>query len=115
MKQRREEVCGRAISSEVRRRGARLERDKVYIIAMHEEQDILKAEMGRDGEPPREIRGGPFAVVDGMSTRRVGGKRRLGSRQTGAGARELRQRGDRTKTRMWDLFAGGGNTLTQSV
>ncbi len=52
MKQRREEVCGRAISSEVRRRGARLKRDKVYIIAMHEEQDILKAEMGRDGEPP---------------------------------------------------------------
>ncbi len=36
--------------------------------------------------------GGPLAVVDGVGARRVGGKGRLGSLKTGAGAREHRQR-----------------------
>ena len=57
MRKRRKELSDRAIGSEVRRRCARLKRDKVNIIKVKNNQDIFKSKMRGDGESSCEVRG----------------------------------------------------------
>jgi hypothetical protein len=52
MRERRKELCDRAVSSEIRRRGARHKRDKVYIVEMNDKQDIFVSKMREDGNHP---------------------------------------------------------------
>ena len=56
-KKRRKELCDRAIGSEIRRRGARLKRDKVNVVEMKNKQDIFVPKMRGDGESSCEVRG----------------------------------------------------------
>jgi hypothetical protein len=57
MRKRRKELCDRAIGSEVRRRGARLKRDKVNVVEMKNNQDIFVPKMRGDGESSCEVCG----------------------------------------------------------
>ena len=57
MRKRSKELCDRAIGSEIRRRGARLKRDKVNVVEMKNKQDISVPKMRGDGESSCEVRG----------------------------------------------------------
>jgi hypothetical protein len=115
MRQRREELGGRAIGSHIRGRGAGFKGNKVDVIKEDEEQDILIAKMGWDGKPSGEVGSRPFTAMDGAGTGGEGGKGRLKVRKTSADARENSQRSDRAKTRRRDGLSGRGNSLSQGV
>jgi hypothetical protein len=55
MGQRREELGGRAIGSHIRGSSARLKGDKVNIIIVDKEQDVLISKVGWDGKPSGEV------------------------------------------------------------
>ena len=65
MEKRRKELCDRAISSEIRRRCARLKRDKVNVVAVKNKQAIFIPKVRGDGETSCEVRGGPLAMMNG--------------------------------------------------
>ena len=67
MGQRREELGGRAIGSYIRSSSARLKGDKVDIIMVNKEQEILIAKVGWDGKPSGEVGSRPLTAVDGAS------------------------------------------------
>jgi hypothetical protein len=115
MGQRREELGGRAIGSHIRSSSARLEGDKVDIIMVNKEQEILIAKVGWDGKPSGEVGSRPLTAMDGVSARGRGGKGRLEVGKTRADAREHRHVSDRAKTRGRDGFAGRGNPFSQGV
>jgi len=57
MRKRRKELSDRAIGSEIRRRGARLKRDKVNVIEVQNNQDIFIPKMRGDGKSFCEVCG----------------------------------------------------------
>ena len=57
MRKRRKELGDRAIGSEIRRRGARLKRDKVNVIEVQNNQDIFVPKMRGDGKSSCEVCG----------------------------------------------------------
>jgi hypothetical protein len=115
MRQRREELGGRAIGSDIRGRGAGFKGNKVDIIKVYKEQNILIAKMGWDGKPSGEVGSRPLTAMDGAGTGGGGGEGRLEVCKTRANARENSQRSDRAKTRGRDGLAGRGNALSQGV
>ena len=115
MRERRKELCDRAISSEIRRRGTRHEGDKVDIIEVNNDQDIFVTKMRGDGEPSREVCGGPRTTMNSSGARGVNGKGRLDGLKTGASARDQRRGNNRTKTRRRDCLACRGNALSQGI
>jgi hypothetical protein len=115
MGQRREELGGRAIGSHIRGSSARLKGDKVDIIIVDKEQDVLIAKVGWDGKPSGEVGSRPLTAMDGAGTGGGGGEGRLEVCKPRANARENSQRSDRAKTRGRDGLAGRGNALSQGV
>jgi hypothetical protein len=115
MGQRREELGGRAIGSHIGGSGARLKGNKVDIIIVDKEQDVLIAKVGWDGKPSGEVGRRPLTAMDGAGTGGGGGKGRLEVRKARADARENGQRSDRAKTRGRDGLSGRGNSLSQGV
>ncbi len=90
--------------------------NKVDIIKVYKEQDILIANMGWDGKPSGEVGSRPLTAMDGAGTGGGGGEGRLEVCKTRANARENSQRSDRAKTRgRRDGLAGRGNALSQGV
>ena len=115
MGQRREELGGRAIGSHIRGSSARLKGNKVDIVIVDKEQDVLIAQVGWDGKPSGEVGSRPLTAMDGAGTGGGGGKGRLEVRKTRADARENSQTSDRAKTRGRDGLSGRGNSLSQGV
>ena len=115
MRQRREKLGGRAISSHIRGRGARFEGNKVDVVKVDKKQDIFIAKMGWDGKPSGEVGSRPLTAMDGAGTGGGGGKGRLEVRKARADARENIQRSDRAKTRRGDGLSDRGNSLSQGV
>ena len=74
MRKRRKELGDRAIGSEIRRRGARLKRDKVNVIEVQNNQDIFVPKMRGDGKSPCEVCGGPLTMMNGASARSISSK-----------------------------------------
>ena len=115
MGERRKELGGRAIGSNIRGSSAGFKGNKMDIIAVNKEQNILVAKVGWDGKPSGEVGSRPLTVMNGVSARGRGGKGRLEVCKTRADAREHRPGSDRAKTRRRDGFAGRGNPLSQGV
>jgi hypothetical protein len=101
----------------IRGRGAGFKGNKVNVIKVDKEQDILIAiaKMGWDGKPSGEVGSRPLTAMDGAGTGGGGGKGRLEVRNTRADARENSQRSERAKTRRRDGLSGRGNPLSQGV
>ena len=115
MGERRKELGGRAIGSNIRGSSAGFKGNKVDVVMMHKEQDVFIAKVGWDGKPSGEVGSRPLTAMDGASFGEGGGKGRLEVCKTRAGAREHRQGINRAKTRGRDGFAGRGNPLSQGV
>ncbi len=96
MGKRRKGLCDRAIGREIRRRCARLKRDKVNVVEVKNKQDIFVTKVRGDWETSCEVRGGPLAVVNGAGAGGVSGKGRLEGLNAGAGVRENRHVRHRT-------------------
>ena len=77
MGQRREEFGGRAIGSHIRGSSARFKWNKVNVVEMDKEQDVLIAKVGWDGKPSGEVGSRPLTAMDGAGTGGGGGKGRL--------------------------------------
>jgi hypothetical protein len=115
MGQRREELGGRAIGSHIGGGSAGFKGNKVDVVEVNKEQDILIAKVGWDGKPSGEVGSRPLTAMNGVSARGRGGKGRLEVGKTRADAREHRHGSDRAKTRGRDGFAGRGNPFSQGV
>ncbi len=84
-----------AISSHVRSSSAGFKGNKVNVVEVDEEQDVLKAKVGGDGKLACEVSSRPLTAMDGAGTGGESGKGRLDVHKTGGsnsvGERELRR------------------------
>ena len=115
MGERRKELGGRAIGSNIGGSSAGFKGNKMDIIVVNKQQNIFIAKVGWDGKPSGEFGSRPLTAMNGAGARGRGGKGRLEVCKTRAGAREHIKRSDRAKARGRDRLPGRGNPLSQGV
>jgi hypothetical protein len=115
MGERRKELGGRAIGSNIGGSSAGFKGNKMDIIVVNKQQNIFIAKVGWDRKPSGEVGSRPLTAMDGANFGEGGRKGRLEVCKTRAGAREHIKRSDRAKARGRDRLPGRGNPLSQGV